>query len=187
MTNLLERLNDPSFMPHGHCYQWQPDILWLHVGSNSLIALAYFVIPAVLFIFAVNNKNELPHKDLLYLFIVLILFCGFTHLVEIYTTWHPAYLFQGWVKAATASVSVITTLVLLPRIPELLNLRSLLQNQCDLEARFQEQQTLNNQMQVVHQASLDRENRVVELKKEVNFERTQQGLPPRYTFAEGSD
>lgn len=187
MTNLLHRLSDPSFMPHGHCYHWQADILWLNVGSSALIALAYFVIPAVLYVFAVNNKKALPHKDLLYLFMAFILLCGFTHVVEIYTTWYPAYLFQGWVKAATASVSVITALVLLPKIPELLNMRSVIQNQQELEAKFLEQQTLNNQMQVIHQASLARENRLVELKREVNFERTKRGLPPKYSLPEDSE
>lgn len=174
-------------MPHGHCYMWQADILWLHVGSSALIALAYFLIPTVLFIFAVKNKNGLPHRDLVFLFTAFIFLCGFSHLTDIYTTWHPAYLFQGWVKAATASVSIVTALVLIPKLPELLNMGSVVRDYQNLEARFEAQQTENENMHAVYQASLDRENRLVELKREVNAELLRQGLPSRYTVPEQRD
>ena len=29
-----------QFIPHGHCYLWKPGLVWLHVVSDSLIALA---------------------------------------------------------------------------------------------------------------------------------------------------
>jgi len=32
-------------MPHGHCYLWNPGIVWLHVDSDSLFAIAYYFIP----------------------------------------------------------------------------------------------------------------------------------------------
>ena len=35
-------------MPDGHCYLWQPGVVWLHAVSDSLITLAYFSIPFVL-------------------------------------------------------------------------------------------------------------------------------------------
>ena len=34
-----------EFMPHGHCYLWQPGVIWLHVTSDAIIALAYTTIP----------------------------------------------------------------------------------------------------------------------------------------------
>ncbi len=33
------------FMPHGYCYMWVPGLVWLHVISDSLIALAYLSRP----------------------------------------------------------------------------------------------------------------------------------------------
>ncbi len=39
---LLELLGTEAFMPHGHCYLWTPGLLWLMVGSDLLIAFAYF-------------------------------------------------------------------------------------------------------------------------------------------------
>ena len=39
MTNPLSWLFDSdSYMPHGHCYLWQPGVLWLHVIADGLIA-----------------------------------------------------------------------------------------------------------------------------------------------------
>jgi hypothetical protein len=34
-----------SFIPHGRCYLWQPELVWLNVFSDTAIALAYFSIP----------------------------------------------------------------------------------------------------------------------------------------------
>lgn len=36
------------YIPHGHCYLWQPELVWLHIISDSLIALAYYSIPITL-------------------------------------------------------------------------------------------------------------------------------------------
>ena len=52
MIDFLSRLFDTSgFMPHGHCYLWDPSILWLHVVSNTATALAYFAIPVMMVYF----------------------------------------------------------------------------------------------------------------------------------------
>jgi hypothetical protein len=47
------------FMPHGMCYLWQPDVLWLNVGADGLIGLAYFTIPLTLLFFA-RHRRDLP-------------------------------------------------------------------------------------------------------------------------------
>jgi hypothetical protein len=36
MRILFDWLQPANFMPHGHCYLWRPDVLWLHVGSDTL-------------------------------------------------------------------------------------------------------------------------------------------------------
>lgn len=50
-----------SFLPHGHCYLWRPDILWLNVGSDLLIALAYYSIPVSLIYFVRKRKDLAFH------------------------------------------------------------------------------------------------------------------------------
>ena len=59
MKEFLEKLFSSSFMPHGHCYLWNPGLIWLHVVSDSLIALAYFFIPVAL-IYFIQRRRDLP-------------------------------------------------------------------------------------------------------------------------------
>jgi PAS domain S-box-containing protein len=58
------------------------------------------------------------------LFGAFIIACGTTHIFGIWTIWQPVYLIEGGVKAATAAVSLITALLLVPVIPQALSLRS---------------------------------------------------------------
>ena len=37
-----------GFLPHGWCFTWVPGLLWLHVVSDGLIAIAYVTIPLTL-------------------------------------------------------------------------------------------------------------------------------------------
>jgi len=34
-----------AFIPHGHYYLWKPELVWLHLLSDALIALAYSRFP----------------------------------------------------------------------------------------------------------------------------------------------
>jgi len=47
----LDLLETNGFIPHGHCYLWQTNLVVLHVLGDGLIALAYFSIPLMLFYF----------------------------------------------------------------------------------------------------------------------------------------
>lgn len=168
------------FLPNGDCYQWLPDVLWLHVISNGVIALSYLLIPLALILLVTRNRYHLPHKDLAYLFIAFIFFCGLSHIASIYTTWVPAYRFEGWLKAITASVSIVTALVLLPKLPDLMLNESAQKKYEQLEDHQRALEARLAQMNSLYEASLGREERIVQLKKEINQELTKQGLPPRY-------
>src|SRR5450756_1401622 len=49
MWAFLERILDPSMLsPHGICLLWEPELIWLHVTADALIAVAYFSIPVAL-------------------------------------------------------------------------------------------------------------------------------------------
>src|SRR4030065_582573 len=106
MKDLLSFLmGDGAFMPHGHCYLWQPGVLWLHVLSDTLIAAAYFSLPVAL-IYFVSKRRDLVFKPLFVMFGVFILACGMTHVMGVWTIWVPAYWLDGGIKAVTALVSV---------------------------------------------------------------------------------
>ncbi|MBD2096908.1 response regulator [Trichocoleus sp. FACHB-591] len=111
------------FIPHGHCYLWQPGLVWLHLLADALIALAYYSIPITLLYF-VRKRDDLPFSWVFLLFGSFIIACGTTHLMEIWTLWHPTYWLSGTLKAATAMVSVYTALELIPLVPQALALPS---------------------------------------------------------------
>jgi diguanylate cyclase (GGDEF)-like protein len=120
------RAYDPSmdmtaFHPHGWCYLWEPPLVGLHVGSDALTALAYFTIGAVLVVL-VRRRRDLPFGALLTLGGMFIFLCGLTHLASILVVWQPLYWIEGFVKAATALVSVATAVVAIPSLPLILRI-----------------------------------------------------------------
>jgi signal transduction histidine kinase len=112
-----------SFMPHGHCYYWRPDILWLHVVSDAIIALAYFSIPVTLLYF-LRRRPDIPFPAMIVLFAVFIVLCGSGHILEVVTVWNPIYALQGTEKAATAVASIITAVAMVPIVPQVLAMRT---------------------------------------------------------------
>lgn len=124
MHEILTQLFDTrSFIPHGHCYLWKPGLVWLHLISDAIIALAYYSIPLTLFYF-VRRRRDLPFYGIFLLFAAFIIFCGTTHLIEIWTLWHPTYWLSGLIKAGTAIVSIFTAIELIPLVPKALALPS---------------------------------------------------------------
>jgi len=80
--SIAEFFNSDDFMPHGHCFLWQSDILWLHILSDAGIVFAYYALPIVLFYF-IRHRKDLPFKNVFWLFGAFILLCGTTHLLSI--------------------------------------------------------------------------------------------------------
>ncbi len=112
-----------SFIPHGHCYLWKPGLVGLHVASDAMIGLSYFAIPVMLWYFT-RERDDLPFSWIFVLFGAFILCCGSSHLIEIWTLWHPDYWLSGGIKAVTAGVSLATAILLIPLIPKALALPS---------------------------------------------------------------
>jgi PAS domain S-box-containing protein len=98
-------------------------LVWLHIISDSLIAIAYFSIPVVLFYF-VQQRADVPFSRVFILFGAFIILCGLGHLVDIWTIWHPAYWVAGQIRALTALVSCYTALQLVELFPRFLALQS---------------------------------------------------------------
>ncbi|MBW4586341.1 ATP-binding protein [Aetokthonos hydrillicola Thurmond2011] len=124
MSEILKQLFSPSqYIPHGHCYLWQSQLVWLHIVSDLLIAIAYFSIPVML-IYFIYKRNDVPFLGIFGLFGAFILFCGTGHLMEIWTLWHPAYWLTGIEKAITAVVSCYTALEMVTLLPQFLALQT---------------------------------------------------------------
>ncbi len=112
-----------QFIPHGHCYLWNLKLVGLHIVSDCLIALAYFSIPITLLYF-VRKRQDLPFNWIFLLFGLFITSCGISHLMEIWTLWHPIYWLSGCIKAITALISLYTAFEVMLLIPKVLALPS---------------------------------------------------------------
>jgi PAS domain S-box-containing protein len=121
MIEFFRNIFDSGFVPHGQSYLMRPEIIWLHVVSDALIAIAYFSILVTLASFA-RNRRDLPYRWAFVTFGVFIFACGTTHLMEIWSVWHGAYRLSGGVKAATAVASVATSIILIRLAPQGLTL-----------------------------------------------------------------
>ncbi len=58
------------------------------------------------------------------LFGTFIVSCGTTHLMDVWTLWHPSYWLSGLIKVITACISLYTAVALVPIIPKALALPS---------------------------------------------------------------
>ena len=111
------------FLPHGHCYMWTPGILWMHVISDILIAMAYFTIPFVL-IYLARRRPDLPFNWLFVAFGIFIVTCGLTHVMDVWNVWHTDYWLEGVLKVVCAAASVPTAILLWRHLPLILSVPS---------------------------------------------------------------
>ena len=110
-------------MPHGMCYLWDPKMLILQIGSDAVTALAYFSIP-ILLLYFLSKRRDVPFSGTIAMFGLFIVACGLTHVMSIYTIWHPVYWLDGALKAFAAIVSLATAIMLVPLVPKALMLRT---------------------------------------------------------------
>lgn len=140
MSNISAYFQDIQFMPHGMCFLWRPDLLLLHVGSDLLIALAYYSIPLALLVLWRQRPN-IEYGWVFKLFALFILACGTTHFLAIWNIWNGNYYLEGLIKLITAMVSIATAIILWPLLPKLKEIPS----PSDLAER---NQALNDEMQL---------------------------------------
>lgn len=184
MNEWLQSFSPSNFMPHGHCYLWRPDILWTHVISDLAIAASYYAIPIVLGIFLFKQRKIIIFPDILLLFVAFIFLCGTTHLVAVYVTWYPAYELQGWLKALTALVSLTTAGVLIPKLPQLITLPGIQAAYDESKKALAIIQEEKSEMKAIFDVAHNREERIIELKQEINALLISQGQSPKYSQIE---
>ena len=124
MLDSLRRLWEvENLSPHGICLLWRPELIWTHIVSDTLIALAYFSIPVALATF-VSRRRDVAFGWVFWSFAVFITACGATHLMAIWTLYVPDYGLEAMVKIATAAASIGTSLALWHLLPRALALPS---------------------------------------------------------------
>lgn len=120
MMDIWDSIFSDQFMPHGYCFLWRPELVWLHAVADVIIALAYFAIPITILILLKQRKSAIPYPWVFWMFAAFIFMCGITHLVELVSIWKPAYYLEGLLKVLTAAISLATAIVMFPLIPVLI-------------------------------------------------------------------
>lgn len=120
MNDMLEQVANNQFMPHGYCFLWRPELVWIHAMSDITIALAYFTIPLTILIIMNKQKKAIPFTWVFGMFATFIFLCGLTHIIDVIAIWQPVYYFSGVIKMLTAAVSLATAMLMFPLIPTIL-------------------------------------------------------------------
>jgi diguanylate cyclase (GGDEF)-like protein len=138
---IVAKFFDGSFMPHGHCFLWREDLLFLHVVGDLTTALAYILIPVVLVRLVIIRK-DLRFNSLFLLFAAFILFCGLTHIISVVNIWHGYYYVEGVAKIAMGLISITTAIVLWRLLPVLVALPSAIDMKSKMAELQQAQEAL---------------------------------------------
>ena len=115
-----------TYAPHILCLLRDPWLVWMHMVSDAAIWGAYFAIPAGL-VYCARSRRDLLFRGIFFWFALFIVLCGLTHAGNILDMWIPAYWLTAVIKMGTATVSWMTMMQLLPIIPQVLTLPSLVE------------------------------------------------------------
>ncbi|MEC7754855.1 PAS domain-containing protein [Roseivirga sp. UBA1976] len=121
MLELFRHVFDSNFMPHGHCYFWEKEILIPIVIGDGLTFISYMLIPVVLWRY-VKARNDLKFSFVFKAFAAFIFFCGIGHLVDIVNIWEPYYRVSAITKMCTGLVSLGTIVLLFKFFPKALKI-----------------------------------------------------------------
>lgn len=149
-------LDTSDFVPRWQCGAWPPALGWTHIVSDLLVFAAYAAIPLSLFYF-LRRRRDVPFTGVFWLFILFILSCGLTHLLDAVVFYHPVYRLSALVKAVTAAVSWATVFALIRVMPEAIALPSLKATnerlQSEVEAREAAQRKMERGREEIEERS----------------------------------
>ena len=179
ITNII----DERFMPHGHCYFWEPFVLWSYAISDSIIAIAYFSIPLALSYIYLKRK-DFTYVWIMILFAIFIAGCGITHVFDVVNIWKPLYKLDVIARMVTAAASIGTAAVLIKFTPRIIDIPTTKQ----WKSLNEELQNVNDELQAVneelHSANEELQAQIEELRQKekpiqayMEFERLIESLP----------
>jgi signal transduction histidine kinase len=99
-------------MPHAVCWSQDQNLIWSMVVSNAITFLSYFTICLTLFYLARKTTSVMAREWAFFLvgFGIFIVACGGTHLMEVVTTWIPAFWIDAWMNIITAVFSAFVAI-----------------------------------------------------------------------------
>ena len=105
---------------HGACLLWKPELIWLNVISDAIVAAAFFTTTYVIAFFLWRRHHELMFRGVFLIFAIFVAVCGVARLLSIYTIWLPIHEIEALTKALLALISIPVMAVLLLALPRIL-------------------------------------------------------------------
>ena len=112
-----------SLMPHAVCWRADQHLIWTMVISNAITFLSYTTICITLLALSRRTRVIIARDWVFFLtgFALFIVACGSTHLMEVVTTWTPAFWVDAWTNILTAALSAYVALQLIRRLKTISN------------------------------------------------------------------
>ena len=107
-----------SLMPHRVCWAADPALIWTMVVTNAITFASYLTICLTL-IYLVRHTRRVIARDWAWFcigFALFIVACGTTHLMDVITTWIPAFWVDASVSILTAILSAVVAIMLIRRV-----------------------------------------------------------------------
>jgi signal transduction histidine kinase len=105
-------------MPHAVCWRADQNLIWTMVVANAITALSYLTI-CVTLLYLVRHTRRVLARDWAWFatgFALFIVACGSTHIMEVVTTWVPAFWVDATTNIITALLSAAVAVALIRRV-----------------------------------------------------------------------
>ena len=96
-----------TLIPHGACLEWQPELIWINVVSDAMVALAQFATALLLGYFVARRHRDmrLMFQGVFWAYAIFAALCATSRLLSILVVWVPAYGIEVATKGVLAPVS----------------------------------------------------------------------------------
>jgi signal transduction histidine kinase len=108
-----------THIPHGACLDWRPDLIWLNVVSDTMVACAFFATAFVLGFYVWRRRREVMFRSVFWSLAIFAAVGGVARIVSIVTLWVPAHGIEGLTKALLALIAIAMTTEMLRMRPRL--------------------------------------------------------------------
>jgi signal transduction histidine kinase len=110
-------------LPHDFYFLWNPELMWLHILSDSTISLVCYL--TLFFLVKImRGRRDVPFNWVFYGFSAFMVACGTSHAIDVATLWHPLFWMSGMSKALTAGMALMSLSALVRYTPEILAMPS---------------------------------------------------------------
>ncbi|HEX8549783.1 MAG TPA: ATP-binding protein, partial [Cytophagaceae bacterium] len=153
MIEFFKNILREDFMPHGHCYLWDPALVWVNALANGAMALSYLIIPITV-LYIIKNRKEVKFTTLVVFFALTILGSCVNHGLDVLNIWVPYYRLDAVFRTITAISALGTAFMLIriaPQLSVVLNTRTFKKVIEQLNSEIQLLKEQDNTEELVHQ------------------------------------